>query len=171
MTVSRSDIVRLSARPHLAKHFGWILLDLCFSVFGLTSRSRQCCDGGLAFFVSSALDPKSMTRFVKFFRSPLLAKTMPCINSELRKLGSSNNLPSMHRLKSFRKIHGPLGYKGFGFATACDLGHDWWSNPSASKSMKLISPNVDPYNDRPLKRPYSKKTTTKSRGFWTLLKW
>lgn len=105
------------------------------------------------------------------FSAPTFSKNMPCINSELRKLGSSNNLPSMHRLKSFRKIHGPLGYKGFGFATACDLGHDWWSNPSASKSMKLISPNVDPYNDRPLKRPYSKKTTTKSRGFWTLLKW
>ena len=56
------------------------------------------------------------------FSAPTFSKNMPCINSELRKLGSSNNLPSMHRLKSFRKIHGPLGYKGFGFATAEGFG-------------------------------------------------
>lgn len=77
--------------------------------------------------------------------------------------------------KVFEKSTDLWATKGLDLPRLRVLGHDdFWSNPSASKSMKLISPNVDPYNDRPLKilkRPYSKKTTTNSRGFWTLLKW
>jgi len=76
VTVSRSDIVRLSARPHLAKRFGWILLDLFFSVFGLTSRSRPMLWWRVGVFCVQCLGSKINDPFVKgVFPLPLLAKT------------------------------------------------------------------------------------------------